>query len=255
MGERTFFFMANYAILDACTLFGPWPQHTTDLSVETLLSGMASNGIVRSLATSTVGIFHDYRQGNLETIAVARQHPQQLFPVATLDPRAFPECLQEAETRTNEGFRLFRFFPERQCWPLHFAPFREALKRCDELGIPVAVTTNRHGEISALADMVKDFRIPVLLSGVSSSQLGEAISVMRHDATIYIETAALLAPGALEAIRDNVPDGAQKLVFASYSPLRYLSAAIGPILASSLSEDEKALVLGGNLKQLLTTKG
>ena len=250
--DERLFDMANYAILDACTLFGPWPQHAADLSIETLLSGMQANGIVRSLALSTVGIFHDYRQGNVETIQFARQYPQQLFPVGTLDPRAFPECLQEAEQRAGEGFRLFRFFPERQGWPLNFAPFRDVLRRCDELGVPVAVTTSRAGAISELAALVKDLKIPVLLSGVGSSQLGETISVMRSDPTLYVESAALLAPGALEAIRDNVEGGAQKLIFASYSPLRYLSAAIGPILASSLSEEEKALVLGGNLKQLLS---
>lgn len=244
--------MANHTILDACTLFGPWPQHAADLSVETLLAGMQANGIVRSLATSTIGIFHDYRQGNLETIAVARQYPQQLFPVATLDPRAFPECLEEAETRAGEGFRLFRFFPKRQGWPLNFAPFRDALKRCGELGVPVAVTATDAGDMTILAEIIRETPVPILLAGIASADLGEAIAVMRQNAQISIETTALLAPGALEAIRDNVPDGIERLVFASYSPLRYLSAAIGPILAPSLSEEEKALVLGGNLKRLLT---
>ncbi len=244
--------MANFSILDACTLFGPWPQHAADLSVETLLSGMKSNGIVRSLATSTIGIFHDYRQGNVETINVARQYPQQLFPVATLDPRAFPECLGEAETRAGEGFRLFRFFPKRQVWPLHFAPFHQALKKCDQLNVPVAVTTARAGDMTALSEMVKPLQIPILLAGVDSSLLGEAIAVMRDNPRLYLETTGLLAPGALEAVRDGVEGGVERLVFASYSPLRYLSSAIGPILASALSDDEKALVLGGNLKQLLS---
>lgn len=243
--------MANFTILDACTFFGPWPQHSADLSVETLLSGMKNNGIVLSLATSTIGIFHDYRHGNLETIAVARQNSKQLFPVATLDPRAFPECLQEAEVRAAEGFRLFRFFPERQGWPLRFVPFQEALNKCDALGVPVAVTTSRAGEMSELASAVKNLKVPVLLAGVNSDLLGEAISVMRGDAKIHIETTGLLAPGALEAVRDHVENGNARLVFASHSPLRYLSAAIGPILASSLSDEDKALVLGGNLKQLL----
>ncbi|HVF85682.1 MAG TPA: amidohydrolase family protein [Abditibacteriaceae bacterium] len=244
--------MANFSILDACTLFGPWPQHAADLSVETLLSGMKNNGIVRSLATSTIGIFHDYRQGNVETIEVARQYPQQLFPVATLDPRAFPECLGEAEQRAGEGFRLFRFFPQRQGWPLHFAPFREALKTCEQLNVPIAVTTAHAGEMTDLSEMVKSLQTPILLAGVDSSLLGEAIAVMRDNPKIYLETAGLLAPGALEAVREGVPGGIERLVFASYSPLRYLSSAIGPILASALSDDEKALVLGGNLKQLLT---
>lgn len=239
-------------IFDACTLFGPWPQHEVDLSVESLLANMASSGITRSLATATIGIFHDYRQGNIETLQAAKAHPQQLFPVATLDPRAYPECLDEAEARAGEGFRLFRFFPERQCWPLRFAPFQELLQKCDSLGIPVAVTVGDAGDISALAGEVTFTQAPLLLAGVTPSNLGEALAVMKSDTKFYLETTALLSPGALEAVRDIVPSGAERLVFASYSPLRYLSTALGPVLASGLSEDDKALVLGGNLRRLLT---
>src|SRR5438105_4603955 len=101
----------NLPIFDAWTLFGPGRQHPADLALETLLQVMQQNGIVRSLVTATTGIFDDYKRGNAETLEAARQYPQQLFPVATLDPRAYPECLHEAEARAAEGFRLFRFFP------------------------------------------------------------------------------------------------------------------------------------------------
>ncbi|MDQ3815351.1 MAG: amidohydrolase family protein [Armatimonadota bacterium] len=244
--------MSNLPIFDACTLFGPWPQHPADLTVESLIQIMAKNGIVRSLATATTGIFYDYRQGNSETLQAAQQHPQQLFPVATLDPRAYPECMAEAERRAHEGFRLFRFFPDRQQWPLHFAPFQELLRKCDELGVPVAVTISHAGDCTELADAVTFTQAPLLLAGVVSANLGEALAVMRSDPKFHLETVHLLAPGALEAIRDNVPSGAERMVFASYSPLRYLSAALGPVLASTLSDEHKALVLGGNLKRLLT---
>jgi predicted TIM-barrel fold metal-dependent hydrolase len=244
--------MANIPILDGCTLFGPWPQHAADLSVESLLATMAQNGIVRSMATATTGIFYDYRQGNSETLAVAKQHPQQLFPVATLDPRAYPECMEEAESRAAEGFRMFRFFPERQCWPLRFAPFRDLLQKCDSLGVMVAVTTSQAGEITRLADEVAFTSAPLVLAGVTSRHLGEAIAMMKSDRKFYLETTGLLAPGALEAVRDNVEGGVERLIFASYSPLRYLSTALAPVLSADLSDEDKALVLGGNLKRLLT---
>lgn len=244
--------MATLPILDACTLFGTWPQHSADLSVESLLATMAHNGVVRSFATSTSGIFYDYRQGNIETLAAARKYPQQLFPIATLDPRAYPEAIGEAEARAAEGFRLFRFFPERQGWPLRYAPFRELLQKCDSLKVTVAVTTSRHGEITELADAVAFTQAPLLLAGVTPRNLGEAIAIMKGDSKFYIETTALLAPGALEMVRDSVPNGIERMVFASYSPLRYLSAALHPIVYSSLSDEDKGLILGGNLKRLLT---
>lgn len=244
--------MAALAIFDACTLFGPWPRQASELSVETLLHGMAQNNITRSLVTATTGIFYDYRQGNSETLALAKANAAQLFPVATLDPRAYPECLDEAQTRAAEGFRLFRFFPERQGWPIRFAPFRELLQKCDSLGVPVAVEVSRPGDCTELADATTFTRAPLLIAGVTPALLAEALSVMRSDTKFYIETTHLLAPNIFEMVRDSVPSGAERLVFASYSPLRYLSVALAPVLTSSLSDEHKTAVLGGNLKRLLT---
>lgn len=241
-------------ILDGCTLFGPWPQHSADLAVETLIAGMAKNGVARSLVASTTGIFHDYRQGNEETVAAYRAHPQQLIPVITLDPRAYPECLEEAHNRAREGFRLFRFFPERQGWPLRFAPFRELLQVCDTLKVLVAVTTSRAGDVTELAEAVAFTQSPLILAGVNAGNLGEALAVMKNDPKFHLETTALLQPGVLEQVRNVVPNGIDRLVFSSHAPLRYLSTALNPIIYSSLSEAEKTSVLSGNLKRLLTNK-
>lgn len=239
-------------IFDACTFFGPWPQHAADLSVETLISVMTRNGIVRSLVTATSGIFYDYRQGNIETLDVVRQFPQQLFPVATLDPRAYPECVGEAEARAADGFRLFRFFPDRQGWPLGFAPFRELLQKCDALSVPVAVHVDKAGDLTRLSDEVAFTQAPLLLSGVTPYLLGEALAVMKSNPKFYLETTALLAPNALETVRDTIPHGIERLVFASHSPLRYVASSLGTVVTATLNEDEKALILGGNLRRLLT---
>ena len=244
--------MAAPAIFDSCTLFGPWPRHAADLSAELLLQGMAQNNISRSLVTSTTGIYYDYRQGNAETLALAKAHASQLFPVGTLDPRAYPEVLEEAQNRASEGFRLFRFFPARQNWPIRFAPFRELLQKCDELNVPVAVEISQPGDCTELADATSNLKAPLLLAGVTPGLLGEVLAVMREDTKFSIETTHLLAPNTFEVIRDSIPSGAQRLIFASYSPLRYLSAALAPILTSTLSDDDKAAILGGNLKNLLT---
>lgn len=242
----------NFSTFDACTLFGPWPQHAAELSVEAILQVMGQLGIARSFVTATPGIFHDYRAGNEQTLNAAQANPRQLFPVATLDPRAYPECLDEARQRAGQGFPMFRFFPDRQGWPLRFAPFRELLQVCDELGVLVAISVARSGDLTELADIVAFMQTPILLSNVSPDMLGEAIAVLRSNPKFHLETARLLSPGALEAVRDQVPEGIQRLVFASYSPLRYGSASLNPVLSSGLSDEDKALVLGGNLRRLLT---
>ncbi|RYX81030.1 hypothetical protein EON83_26010 [bacterium] len=243
--------MAAPPIFDACALFGPWPRHD-DLALPELLTMMGSGNITRSLALSTTGIFHDFRAGNTQTLEAARANPNQLLPTATLDPRAYPACLTEAENCANAGLRFIRFFPSHQGWPIRFAPFRELLAKCDSLKLTVAVEISRAGDITELADAVAFTQAPLLLAGVESQHLGEALAVMRTSPKFHLETTHLAAPGALEAVVAHVPDGAHRLVFASYSPLRYLSSALGPILASGLSNDQKALVLGGNLQRLLS---
>lgn len=243
---------ATASIFDACTLFGPYPQHSDALGVDAILGGMAQNGIARSLITATSGIFGDYRRGNEETLDAAKANPRHLFPVATLDPRAYPECLDEARQRATQGFPMFRFFPDRQGWPLRHAPFRELLHVCDELGVLVAVSLSRAGDLTELADALAFTQAPLLLASVGPENLGEAIAIMRSGPKFHLETSRLLSPGALEAVCAQVPDGAQRLIFASYSPLRYLSSALNPVLAASLSDDDRALVLGGNLRRLLT---
>lgn len=242
--------MAAFPIFDACTYFGPWPQRA-DLTIESLQSVMGTSGIARSMALSTIGIFHDFRDGNAATLEATKAN-QALIPVATLDPRAYPAALTEAEKCAANGFRLFRFFPDRQNYPLGFLPFRELLQKCDQLGIAVAVSVSRPGDPTLLADAVAFTQVPLLLSGVTSDNLGEAIAVLKSSPKFHLETSHLAAPGALEAVAAAVPNGADRLIFASNSPLRYLSAALGPVLASGLSNEQKAAVLGGNLKRLVT---
>ncbi|RYG65309.1 hypothetical protein EON80_17575 [bacterium] len=243
--------MAAPTIFDACALFGPWPGRE-ELTLPSLLGVMGQSGITRSVAMSTTGIFYDFRAGNSATFEAARANPSQLLPTATLDPRAYPDCLAEAEKCAAQGVKLIRFFPATQGWPLQLLPFRELLHKCDELGLTVAVEVSRSGDATVLADSLTFTNAPLLLAGVSSENLGEALAILRSSPKFHIETTRLLAPGALERIASDVPDGANRLIFASYSPLRYLSAALGPVLASGLTPDQKAAVLGGNLKGLFT---
>lgn len=243
--------MAAPTLFDACALFGPWPGRD-ELPLPALLEVMGQSQIARSVAMSTTGIFYDFRAGNQATFDAVRANPSQLLPAATLDPRAYPDCLSEAEKCAAQGVRLIRFFPASQGWPLRLQPFRELLHRCDELGLVVAVEVSRAGDATELADALAFTGAPLLMAGVSSENLGEALSILRSSPKFHLETTRLLAPGALERVVSDVPQGAERLVFASYSPLRYLSSALGPVLASGLSGEQKTAVLGGNLKRLLT---
>lgn len=243
--------MATFPFFDACTLFGPWPGHNEGLPFETLGRTLEQNAIAQALVASTSAVFYDARAGNDLALQASQSAPGRLLPIAVLDPRAFPDALSELDERIAQGFRAARFFPERQGWPLRFAPFSDLLARCNEKKLPVAVSVGAHGDLTLLAEVAHSVSIPVIVAGVTGEMLGEAVSVARSRPNFHFETARLTAPRALEAFCMGVPDGESRLVFASYSPLRYISAALGPVLTSALSNEGKAKVLGDNLRRLL----
>ena len=61
--------------LDVSTLFGVWPKRKADIALPTLLALLREHHITRACALSASGIFYDFGEGNVETLAAAAEHP------------------------------------------------------------------------------------------------------------------------------------------------------------------------------------
>jgi len=238
-------------IIDANTICGFWASRRIDISPEALARVMQHGGVARYLAVSTTGIFHDFREGNDEILALAQKSPG-MVPVATVDPRQYVDCFAELERRAAQGFSLFRLFPDWQGYPLNFAPLHDVLAKLNELGKPVMIAAPRMGDITALAEQVAFHQTPVILTGVNYENLGEALSVMKANAQIYLESHLLNSPDAFEVIAAEV--GADRVVFGSSAPLRYFASAYLSVTTAGLSDNDKAGILGGNIRRLLAAK-
>lgn len=244
--------MANASsipIVDCNTVVGFFPRRHVDTTPQALLSIMDKYGVVRALCISTTGIFYDYRRGNEETLAIARNSNNRLLPVATVDPRQYLNCAEEIERRARQGWRLFRFFPDYQGWPLNFAPFREIVHQLNELQLAWMIPVQSLGAATQIADMVADLQTPVIFTRVSYSNLGEVLCVMKGMPHIYVETHLLNSPDAFEVVAATV--GVERLIFGSFAPLHYFASAYMPLQYSSLSDDDKRKVLVENIRVVL----
>src|SRR2546428_11001102 len=114
------------AILDLNTLFGFWPRGRVELSVEVLVGVMRARQVARSVAFSTKALFYDAAEGNDDTATVCAARPE-LIPAAVIDPRRYPQCVEEVRKRRQQGFRVFRFFPDVHDYPLDYAPLEAPL--------------------------------------------------------------------------------------------------------------------------------
>src|SRR5436309_8090731 len=207
---------------------------------------MKARSVARSLAYSAKALFYDASEGNDDTLTVCSQRPE-LLPVAVLDPRAYPACLEEARKRMSQGVRVFRLFPDRHGYPIDFAPAAELL---DELaGQVVIVTTGQMGVPTALARLVGDTGCRTILDLETAALLGEALAALRRCACLEMTTRGAEAAGALEAAVKAA--GAARLVFASGSPLYSLGSALMSVQFAALSEGDRNSILGENISRLL----
>lgn len=235
-------------IWDANTHFGTLPFKDGDYSLETLLSLMARQGIVRAAAYSLKGVYYDFHEGNEETLAAAAAHPA-LIPVMTIDPRRHVGCLEEVSLRAEQGCHAFRFFPDLQGWPPDFLPIRPILELLNARGMTAIFPAVAPGQATALHRALADLDLSVMLMDVSYATMAEAIALAQVRGSVFIETHRLVLPGGIDAMAQAV--GYERLVFGSGAPEMYPASGLALVESSGLTAGQKQAVLRDNLQRAL----
>ncbi len=239
------------AIIDLNTQFGAYPARHRASTYDMLLAEFGAAGVTSGCTCSTVGIYFNDREGNLDTLAAAASAPGKLIPVAVLNPATALDPAATIAEIASGPFRMVRFFPAEQDWPTDFAPFTQSLKALATTSLPVMVSASRRGDatqIARAANAAGSLRA-IVLEGASRDTLAECIAAMRDCPALVLETHALAASDSLPAIRDLV--GIERIVFGSGASAMSIGAALSYVNGSSLSQSEKALVLGGNAERIL----
>ncbi len=234
-------------IIDASTIFGFWPKRKADIALDTLLRLLDEHQISRACTLSAEGVFYDFVQGNRDTLAAAQAHPQ-LIPVGTVNPCRWLGCLDEARWLLDQGVRLFRFFPQYQEWHIGQAPFRKLLR---EVLAPTGVALMIPAEMgfTAIGNMAAEIPNPVIVESFRYASLAEALVVMQEVPNVFVETHMINSPNWVELLKAEV--GVERIIYGSNAPLSYIAAATAQIEYAQVSEADKALIFGGNLRRIL----
>lgn len=235
------------SIIDVNTLFGPLPAASVDLTVEVLLDLMAAGAVSSACTLSTLGLLLDANVGNAATHAACEEYPQ-LIPTATLNPTTFFGDSAPVDKIAADGFRLVRFFPTIQAWPIHYQPFASLLELLSASSMPVMVNITQPGDITDL-ESVATPGSTVILSGVDAALLPEAIAALRLNPTWLIETSRMVAIGSVKLVVDTV--GAERLLFGTGAPAQSLSSALHALQHSGVSDADRGLILSGNAERIL----
>ncbi len=238
----------SFEIIDGNAVFGPWPIVRADMSPDRLVAALTKHEVSRALALSTVGSLHNHGDGNAETLKVCADR-ELLMPVATIDPRGYFGPPGSLAKLADQGFRMFRFFPQLQDWRLDHAAFCDVLDELESVDLPVMIQSHDTGYPSALARSLAGRANTFILEGISFENMAEAVSVMRKHDNVMCDTRELRVPGALRFLIDQI--GADRVIYGSGCLRSSMAAALNYVMVAEISDQDRAKILGGNIKRLL----
>jgi predicted TIM-barrel fold metal-dependent hydrolase len=231
-------------IIDVDTIAGFWPQRHADISTQRLLQMMDQHSVARACVVSARGVLYDDTDGNTETLAWQRSEAR-FIPIGTLDLRKFIGYRDEIQRLTEAGVRLWRLFPEYQGWSFDQAVFRRVLSALGEAGAILLIS----GKPSAVARGTAGAGIPIILD-VHFYQAGDLLAVLEEGADFYVSTRLLHGPGVMEMLVQTI--GHERLIFGTGAPLSSPGSVLKRIAVAELTDEQRAAILGGNLRRLLT---
>jgi predicted TIM-barrel fold metal-dependent hydrolase len=254
-------------ILDMHVLLGRWPfaplGHET---VDGVLELMDRAGIDKAVATSLNSVFYyDCEIGNREVGQACAQHPDRLIPFTVLNPHLmlWKEHLQEClEAYGTVGIKLH---PDFHKYSLLDNVAAEVMDEARRLNLPVWIQTSlldmRHYpgycfvaevpilEVARAVERYADNTLIIAGGKHFRTRVPELLDATERE-DYYIVTDGIGGPyDGLGGLVERIGSG--RLLLGTRTPILYPEAAVMTVEQSTIGEQEKEQILGGNAKTLL----
>lgn len=235
--------------IDVNTFFGTLPGQRTDYRLGTLLDLMEQHGIATALILSLRGVHDDHVAGNAETLAACRANPR-LIPVATINPLRGLGLEADLEQIKAGGFRAVRLYAGEafQDMSPDSLSFQRVLQGLAPLRLPIIASATVKRHIAALARATADLGLPLLFVETSYDAQAEIEEAARRYPQVFVDTARLATPGAIEVLADTV--GYDRILYGSGMPRYAPQASMNVIFQADLSDEQRAQILAGNALRL-----
>jgi len=221
--------------------------HLPDSDLDATVAEMDRHGIEKVCVFSFTVVFGDERLGNDVVAEAVRRYPDRFVGFTGLSPhRGRDEMLRELARCARLGLRGVKLIPWYQGYPtegpLIDVPCQWAHERKQ------IILNHDWGLPEQIERLTAQYPNACYINGHSFNNYPEIVKRRRN---LYICSCPLwYGPRSCEELVQKI--GADKLLFGSDLQDLPIAWGLGPILFARLSEREKALILGGNLKRILS---
>lgn len=224
-------------------------------STDELVRCMDRFGIEQACVSSTQAIQYDFKAGNRELKRETERFPGRFIRFCVVHPRYWGEVRDElVQCVTEWGFQGLCLYPLEQGFPADCLSVKELMVIAAELGIPVAIHSSEDDvahprRIGSLAGAFPS--VPILMYHMGRVMaFHDAIETAVEHSNIILDTTDVTHhDGVVEKAVRMV--GADRVVWGSNLPISYPGPNLKRIMIARISEEERGMILGGNMEALL----
>lgn len=244
-------------IIDAHVHTGGFGGYTT----EDVLRMADRAGFDMVFGTDVIALKYGMKEGNRQLAREMKKYPDRIIGYATISSARFGRDAVEEVQRCYEeygmrGLKIVHQVVGRGSYQLLVTLNEPAMypiiAKAAELGMPILAHSTPE-ECAGLLDAVPDAKIIMAHAGGCPTALGDwfrAIEVAGHYPNIYLDTASSqIDMGYIEAAVNGV--GAERVVFGTDMPLLDPFFGMAKVTGADLLEEQKELILGKNIQNLL----
>ena len=246
--------LAGSWIIDSHAHLGSWYNfYTPDPSLETYVHMMDRLGIQLSCVTGLPAIGPETHLGNMLVAEAVARYPLRFVAYCTVNPHR----PHEAEAELEEWLMpLVKFHPATHAYPMDGAGYEPALEFAEEYHCPVLIHVwqgDDNCEPARLGELAKRYpTVPFIAghSGASEEGFRQCIALACCYPNIYLDpTGSQLYAGSVEALVAG--PGPEQVLLGTDMGFFDPRPQIGRIVFAHLSEADRRLILGENMRRLL----
>ncbi len=147
------------------------------------------------------------------------------------------------------GVRAARVFPKTHNWTLSRWSAGGLLEALEKAAIPLFVDFEQTdwSQVYSLASTYP--KLDIVLTGVPFRLSRQVYALLAETSTVYIETSLFQLHGGIEDVCAKF--GAKRLLFGTAAPHFKMGPSVMAVKYAGISENEQAMIAGGNLRNLL----
>jgi len=218
-------------------------------------------GFDKIFATDTIALKYDMLEGNAQLAKDMKRYPDRIIGYASISSARFTRAAVDevkkcAEVYGMRGLKMSHQVVGRGSYDLMVTINEPAMYPIIAAAAEYDMLILAHStpeECAGILDAVPNAKILMAHSGGCPTALGDwfrAIEVAKHYPNLYLDTASSQADmGYIEAMVAGV--GAEQVIFGTDMPLIDPFFGLAKITGANLTQQQKDLILGGNIQRLL----